>query len=132
METGMIKWEREVIDRISYARRKQSIWLTADTRNKEKYVKMSISADIVNEAGWKSGDTVWLYTSGNMFMLKREKSDFMLRANDGHHIDNGYVGTLSLTSQDFVAHLRPFKNGSEFDAWVDDGNVIFKSKKKEA
>ena len=132
LETGMSKWEREDLHTGgSYNKWRQDvIWLTSTSTNERKPLnKMNIAANLVKKAGWKCGDTVWLYKSGGMFMLRKEPSDFVLRLSSGGMSVGDSNHALSLTNANFVVHLNwKLTGATEYDAGVDGGDILFKAR----
>ena len=116
-----IDWKREdlVFCRKSI-RKTRSIWLTKLNGRGNPSV-LNISPDVMQLANLKNGDSIWLYSSGNLFMIKKEPSDFVIKQRTSNT-----AGIL--TNINFVAHLRAYENGTEYDAWVDNGNILFKPK----
>ena len=120
MQVTGIDWTREdITSRPSTRGAKNLVWLGRgkhDTPN-----SVNISHDLCEKANLNVGDTVWLYSCGNLFMIKKEPSDFALKLNGT---------TLRICSMDFAAHLKPHINGNRFTAWVDNGAVLFKPEEK--
>ena len=126
METGKIEWTREEMTKNAHSgnNRAGEVWLA--TPKGAKYPRtMCIAADLVVELGWAENDTVWLYRNGSMFMIRKEPSDFVLKKQSPSS------RTLILNSVDFVSHLNWTKNGTVFEAFVDEGALIMMPKRKE-
>lgn len=125
METGKIEWTREEMKKNGHGgvNRAGEVWLV--TPKGAKYPRtMCIAANLAVELGWTEGDTIWLYRNGSMFMIKKEPSDFVLKKQSPSS------RTLILNSVDFVMHLNWVKNGTEFEAFVDDGALIMMPKRR--
>ena len=125
-----INWERMDIDagRGGKGRKREgTVWLsTTGKANKYKLNKINISADLCKELNLKNLDTIWLYKSGDTFMIRKEPSDFIVYGDEG--------GSMTLTNRNFVAKILAeignfdLKMGdphTEFEAIVIDGGVVF-------
>ena len=111
-------------------KRTQEVWLgKAYGKNKKvsAYNRVIISKDIIEELGWKEGDRVTFMkaASSKMYAIRRQnegngKGEHILRNNGGQLCVMGIGACLALSYP---------VNGDTFDAWIDNGKVVFKPKK---
>ena len=90
---------------------------------------VSISADLVQEAGFKVGDKVRLFSNGgSLFMIKKENSSLtstLKKCGGGNKL---YINEI-----DFARTLHAKTQCYKFDAWYDDGAkaILFKPRPEE-
>lgn len=125
---GTLDFEWEIVTDLGAKRLKRvsCVWVTCTKArfDRELYNKLNISADLVDKLGWTSGTRVNLLRSkgGNMFALRPSKTGLIeLKENQK---------VLYCQRWQVVANLNCDQNGTEFDAWVDGDDLIFKPKAK--
>lgn len=131
-----IKWERCEFDpaKIGYHRSKADIvWVYSSGSTTNKLNRVAIASNLCKQLGLKACDSIWLYKSGDTFMIRKEKSDFVLRYSSGSKVTDSDNAALSLTSIEFVAKIMSAqvaydKKSTVFDAWVVDDGIVFKAR----
>lgn len=129
-----MQWERCEIStrRHGGTAKKDLIWLTKNSGSPNApYSKLNISGNLIKEAGWKSDDSIWLYKSGNTFLIRKEPSDFYLKRPN----NNSESRALVLASRNFVAQILASQilndeMSCEFDAHVTDEGIVFTARKE--
>ena len=131
-----MQWEKCKIDNRSSRWRKRTVWLSKTGANARLYSKLNISKDICEEAGFKAGDSIWLYKGDGKFLLKKEPSDFYLKTSTGSPTTDADC-TLSLTNQNFVLQILAGLRASSkedvittFDAFVTEEGIVFEPRKE--
>lgn len=122
---GTLDFEWEVITDLGERRlrRNSCVWVTCTKeRNRSLYNKLNISADLVDKLCWTAGTRVNLLRSkgGNLFALRPSKTGLIELKEQQK--------TLYVQRWQVVANLNCDMNGTEFDAWVDGEDLVFKPK----
>lgn len=120
-----IAYEWETVDVKSAGnrqKRENEVYLTSASKG-ERLNRLNITADLVESLGWNDGERVNLKRSkgGTMFALCKDRVGL---------ISMKRVGNI-LYHQNFllIAELMPEQNGTEYDAWIDGEDLIFKPKR---
>ncbi len=121
MYAQKIEWEEVRFEAGANRTKKHNlVWLTKAVKTAKSVNKLSVSSDLVAQLGWTDGERVNLYKAGNMFKMAKGKTGLIRFRNAG--------GSLCCNSWALCAELHPDINGTEFDAWVDNGELYFKRK----
>lgn len=129
MFTGKIDFKKvdlKVSNRGGGYRNKRSVYMQGrkGEYGKTIYNRLCITADLVEETGFKPKDRVDLLQCGNMFALQKSSVGILTLNAYAHGGKSLVIGNV-----DLCAHLRATTNGCiKYDAWVDDGMIIFKPK----
>lgn len=121
MITQKMEWEQVNVPFGRHPNRTASVWIEK-VGPKSVYARLKISSDIVSALGWSNGTRVNLFRSGNLFKMVQHKTGLITFKMHGNQLQvNGWA---------LCAELHPDINGTEFDAWVDDGELYFRPKEQ--
>lgn len=120
-----IEWEEIKVASGRGISHKRTVSLRSHTKG-GKPNHLFISSDLVAKLGWKESDRVNLYHKGSTFMLKPHKVGLYTLRKTAPNSLNLYIGGAEVCS---IVHA--FGNSDEYDAWIDDGCVLFRPKEGE-
>ena len=120
MYAQSIEWKEVKFKSQKTNGRYRMVWLTKSMKDIASPNVLKITPDLVNELGWKSGTRANLYKSGCLFKFTESNTGLVKFKLVGK--------TLTYTNWALCAELHPDVNGTEFEAWVDGGELYFKPK----
>lgn len=117
------EWETVNVKPASNRQKREStVYVTAASTG-ERLNRLNITADLVERLGWDDGERVNLKRSkgGTMFALSKDRVGLITLKKVGNILyHQNYL---------LIAELMPEQNGTEFDAWIDGEDLIFKPKR---